>query len=124
MSKHIYMKKKEILVFGASGFIGTNIIRKLTKNNHKVTAVTRNVHQKGIRIKTQGNFGYLNVIEANIFDTVKLQSIINTAEICINLVGILHESGKNTFNNILIKGKRHYGKKKKSNNKKRIKTKV
>ena len=100
MSKHIYMKKKEILVFGASGFIGTNIIRKLTKNNHKVTAVTRNVHQKGIRIKTQGNFGYLNVIEANIFDIDKLKLIINSAEICINLVGILHESGKNTFNNI------------------------
>ena len=68
------MKKKEILVFGASGFIGTNIIRKLTKNNHKVTAVTRNVHQKGIRIKTQGNFGYLNVIEANIFDIDKLHN--------------------------------------------------
>ena len=94
------MKKKEILVFGASGFIGTNIIRKLTKNNHKVTAVTRNVHQKGIRIKTQGNFGYLNVIEANIFDIDKLKLIINSAEICINLVGILHENGKNTFNNI------------------------
>ena len=33
------MKQKEILLFGASGQIGRNLIRKLTKNNYKVTAV-------------------------------------------------------------------------------------
>ena len=36
------MKQKEILLFGASGQIGRNLIRKLTQNNYKVTAVTRN----------------------------------------------------------------------------------
>ena len=30
------MKPKEILVFGATGNIGRNLIRKLTKNNYKV----------------------------------------------------------------------------------------
>ena len=34
------MKPKEILVFGASGQIGRHLIRKLTKNNYKVIAVT------------------------------------------------------------------------------------
>ena len=40
------MKLKEILVFGASGQVGRHLIRKLTRNNCKVTAVTRNHHQK------------------------------------------------------------------------------
>ena len=46
------MKPKEILVFGASGFIGRNLIRRLTKNNYKVKAVTRDIHQKGYILKT------------------------------------------------------------------------
>ena len=41
------MKPKNCLIFGASGQIGRHLIRKLTKNNYKVTAVTRNLHQKG-----------------------------------------------------------------------------
>jgi Predicted nucleoside-diphosphate-sugar epimerases len=45
------MKPKEILVFGASGQIGRHLIRKLTKNNYKVIAVTRNIHQKGYILK-------------------------------------------------------------------------
>ena len=55
------MKPKEILVFGATGNIGRNLIRKLTKNNYKVVAVTRNIHQKGFQLKTQANPGYLAV---------------------------------------------------------------
>ncbi len=56
------MKGKNILVFGGSGQIGRHLIRRLTKNNHMVTAVTRNLHQKGYVLKTQGNPGYLDVI--------------------------------------------------------------
>ena len=37
------MKPKNILVFGATGQIGRNLVRKLTKKNYKVTAVTRNI---------------------------------------------------------------------------------
>ena len=51
------MKPKEILLFGASGQIGRHLIRKLTKNNYKVTAVTRNYHQKAFILKTQANPG-------------------------------------------------------------------
>ena len=45
------MKGENILVFGGSGQIGRNLIRKLTKNNHRVTAVTRNLHKKGYILK-------------------------------------------------------------------------
>ena len=46
------MKPKNCLIFGASGLVGRNLIRKLTENNFKVTAVTRNAHQKGYILKT------------------------------------------------------------------------
>ena len=95
------MKAKNCLIFGGSGQIGRHLIRKLTKNNYKVTVVTRNLHQKGYAIKTQANAGYIDIVEANIFDEQKMRKIFSKADICINLIGILYESGKgNTFKNI------------------------
>ena len=95
------MKAKNCLVFGGSGQIGRNLIRKLTKNNYKVTVVTRNIHQKSYIIKTQANAGYIEIVEANIFDEKKIRDLFKKADVCINLIGILFEKKRgNTFKNI------------------------
>ena len=95
------MKEKNCLIFGGSGQIGRNLIRKLTKNNYRVTVVTRNIHQKSYLIKTQANAGYIEIVEANIFEENKIRELFKKANICINLIGILYESKKgNTFRNI------------------------
>ena len=95
------MKEKNCLIFGGSGQIGRHLIRKLTKNNYRVTVVTRNIHQKSYLIKTQANAGYIEIIEANIFEENKIRKLFKNANICINLIGILYESKKgNTFSNI------------------------
>jgi uncharacterized protein YbjT (DUF2867 family) len=95
------MKAKNCLIFGGSGQIGRHLIRKLTKNNYKVTIVTRNYHQKGYIIQTQANAGYIDIVEANIFDENKIRKLFAKTDICINLIGILYENGKgSTFKNI------------------------
>ncbi len=95
------MKAKNCLIFGGSGQIGRNLIRKLTKNNYRVTVVTRNIHQKSYIIKTQANPGYIDIVESNIFDEIKIRELFKKADICINLIGILFEKKKgNTFENI------------------------
>jgi dTDP-4-dehydrorhamnose reductase len=95
------MKAKNCLIFGGSGQIGTSLIRRLTKNNYKCTVVTRNVHQKGIILKTQGNAGYIDVVSADIYDEKKIRKLFSKADICINLIGILYETKKgSTFKNI------------------------
>ena len=95
------MKAKNCLIFGGSGQIGRNLIRKLTKNGYRVTVVTRNIHQKSYIIKTQANAGYIDIVEAKIFDEQKIRKVFEKADICVNLIGILFEKRKgNTFNNI------------------------
>ncbi len=95
------MKAKNCLIFGGSGQIGSFLIRKLTKNNIRVTVVTRNIHQRGLKIKTQANAGFLDIVEANIFDEKKIEKLFTEADYCINLIGILYEKRKgNTFKNI------------------------
>ncbi len=95
------MKAKNCLIFGGSGQIGSFLIRKLTKNNIKVTVVTRNVHQKGLKIKTQGNAGFIDIKELKIFEENKIEKLFSEADYCINLIGILYENNRgNTFKNI------------------------
>ena len=94
------MKHKEILVFGATGQIGRNLIRKLTENNYKIIAVTRNIHIKGYILKTQANPGYLELVEVKNFEEKKLQDLFERCSICINLIGILFEKKKYQFDTI------------------------
>ena len=98
------MKQKNCLIWGASGQIGRNLIRKLTKNNFRVTAVTRNSHKNGYILKTQANPGFLDIVETNIFDTEKINQLTRKADLVINLIGILYEESKfNSFENIHVK---------------------
>ena len=95
------MIAKNCLIFGGTGQVGSFLARKLTKNGYKITIVTRNIHQKGLFVKTVGNQGWIELVEANIFDEDKIRKLFEKADICINLVGILFEKGKaNTFKNI------------------------
>ena len=69
------MKAKNCLIFSGSGQIGRHLIRKLTKNNIRVTVVTRNIHQKSYIIKTQANAGFIDIVEANIHDEKKIREL-------------------------------------------------
>ena len=91
------MKQKEILLFGATGQIGRNLIRKLSKNNYKIIAVTRNIHRAGFILKTQANPGYLELVEINNFDIRRIDDLIKRCSICVNLIGILFENRRNHF---------------------------
>ena len=94
------MKPRNCLIFGASGQIGRNLVRSLTKKNLKVTAVTRNQHQKGYILKTQANPGYLELVEIKNFNPDKIEELMKRCSICINLIGILFEKKKDHFKNI------------------------
>jgi uncharacterized protein YbjT (DUF2867 family) len=93
------MKNQDsILIFGSSGQIGRSLIRKFTKNNYRVIAVTRNIHRKGYQIKTQSNYGYLELEEISSFNEENVSKLMEKSSICINLIGILFEKKENQFN--------------------------
>ena len=95
------MKNQDsILIFGSSGQIGKSLIRKFTKNNYRVTAVTRSIHQKGYQIKTQSNYGYLELEEIKSFTEENISRLMKNNNVCINLIGILYEKKKDQFNTI------------------------
>ena len=60
------MKQKEILLFDCHRSNRQKSDKKLTKNNYKIVAVTRNIHRAGYILKTQANPGYLELVELKI----------------------------------------------------------
>jgi len=91
------MKPKNCLIWGGSGQIGRHLVRKLTKNGIRVTVVTRNIHQKGYIIKSQGNQGWIDIVESKIYDEKKIRTLFEKTDLCINLVGILSEKKRKYF---------------------------
>ncbi len=83
-------------VFGASGFIGRNIVRELAARGMRVNAVCRDAEQAKF-LKPMGVVGQVTPMRADVTDPAAVARAVAGADIVINLVGILYQSGRNTF---------------------------
>ena len=96
------MKNKVITVFG-TGFIGKNLIYQLLEMGNIVRAVSRNPYLQG-KLGPMGNVGNLDICYGNIVKPQTIESYIANSDIIINLVGVLHESGGETYFNSHVTG--------------------
>ena len=96
------MKQKIATIFGASGFIGRHLIRRLTKKDFRIVAATRSPYLHGY-LKPLGNPGQIDLEKVNLFDEERLRTLIKNSDVVINLVGILYETKKQKFEDIHIK---------------------
>ena len=90
------MQDKLVTVFGASGFIGRNIVRELARRGARVNAVCRDV-EKAKFLKPMGVVGQVTPMRADVTDPAAIARAVQGATMVVNLVGILYQSGRNTF---------------------------
>ncbi|MDP6440876.1 MAG: complex I NDUFA9 subunit family protein [Pelagibacteraceae bacterium] len=93
---------KVACIFGASGFIGRHLIRRLIKKGFRIIAVTRSPYLHG-HLKPLGNPGQIDLEKVNLFDEERLRILIKSSDVVINLVGILYETKKQKFEDIHAK---------------------
>ena len=91
--------QKIIAIFGAGGFLGKHLMRKLTKLDYRVKVATRNPYLKGY-LKLLGSPGQIELFKTNIFNEDDVREVLKDCDFVINLVGILHETKKQKFNQI------------------------
>ena len=72
---YLNTKKMKILVTGGAGFIGSHLCRKLLENGNIVVAVDNLTQGSEELIKDLLDINSFTFIEADIFDTVKMQSL-------------------------------------------------
>jgi uncharacterized protein YbjT (DUF2867 family) len=90
------MTIKNITVLGGAGFVGSALVTKLDQAGYIVKVLSRRRESSKHLILLPK----VQVLECNIADNVALKQALIGSDAVINLVGILHESRKNTFENI------------------------
>ena len=91
--------QKIIAIFGGGGFLGNHLMRQLTKLDYRVKVATRNPYLRGY-LKPLGNPGQIELFKTNIFNPEEVKQVLKNCDLVINLVGILHETRKQKFNQI------------------------
>ncbi len=92
-----------VTVFGASGFIGRQVVQRLARTGAIVRAAVRDPIAAAF-LKPMGEVGQVVPIKADLLDKASVERACEGADAVINLVGILYEQGKATFEAIHVEG--------------------
>ncbi len=90
------MAAKIVTVFGGSGFVGRHTVRALAEAGYRVRVAVRNPHTAHF-LRPLGVVGQVEIVQANIRDEASVTRALDGADAAVNLVGILFEKGKQTF---------------------------
>ncbi len=88
------MQLKEVCVLGGSGFVGSAIVAKLDSAGYVVKVLTRR-RESAKHLFLLPN---VQVVECNVLDYQALNAELRGADAVINLIGVLHQSRKLSFN--------------------------
>jgi uncharacterized protein YbjT (DUF2867 family) len=94
-----------VTVFGGSGFVGRHTVRSLAKDGWRVRAAGRRPDLAG-HLQPMGSVGQIQPVQANLRYPQSVDRAVAGADCVINLVAILHKSGKQTFDAVHVEGAR------------------
>lgn len=97
------MNKGLVTVFGGSGFVGKYVVRALCRDGWRVRVAARRPHTCQ-DLKVIGNVGQVQLMQANIRFPKSVERAVEGADAVINLVAVLFEEGKQSFESLHVKG--------------------
>lgn len=98
------LKRGDIVtVFGATGFVGRNVVRALAEAGFRVRAAVRRPDLAG-HLQPMGAPGQIMPVQANLRYPQSIDFALDGAQAAVNLVGILAESGAQSFDAVHVDG--------------------
>jgi NADH dehydrogenase len=97
------MTGRIVTVFGGSGFLGRHVVRSLCKQGWRVRVAMRRPHLGG-DLKLSGDVGQVQLVQANVRDRPSVRAALEGAEAAVNLVGVLFEKGRQSFQGSHVQG--------------------
>jgi len=92
------MKPQRLVILGGTGFVGGSLVPRLAADGHSLLLLSRNRETR--RHSAVGR--NVTVASADIHDGAALRRHIAGADAVINLVGILNEGGRETFQRVYV----------------------
>ena len=96
---------KLVTVFGGTGFLGRNVVRALARRGYRVRVAARRPNL-GFFLQPLGTVGQIQLVQANLRFDRSVAAAIERADAVVNLVGILSETGRQTFQEVQAEGAR------------------
>ena len=85
--------RRRVLVLGGSGFVGRYVVAQLSAAGHFAVVLTRHRARAGHLLPLPT----VQVVEGDPYDPATLRRHARGMDAAINLVGVLHERGRDTF---------------------------
>ena len=95
--------KKQITVFGGSGFLGRYVVHALAKRGHRIRVACRRP-DLAYHLQIAGTLGQIQAVQANLRYPWSIDRAMDEADHVVNLVGILAEAGKQNFTQLQAEG--------------------
>jgi len=95
----MYQRNKTICIFGGSGFLGRFVTEALSDAGYRLKIATR-YPESVYDLKPYGSVGQIAAVACDYKDDESLKRAIEGSDAVINLVGILFEKGKNSFQRV------------------------
>jgi NADH dehydrogenase len=92
-----------VTVFGGSGFLGRSVVRALCKRDYRIRVAVRRPELAG-HLQPLGRVGQIHAVQANLRYPASVEAAMRGADVAINLVGILAQSGAQTFDAVQAEG--------------------
>ncbi len=97
------MGRRIVTVFGGSGFLGRHIVQRLAADGAIVRVAVRDV-EAAAYLKPLGDPGQIVPVYTDITDPALIAAVVKGADAAINLVGILFEKRRRTFQRLHVEG--------------------
>ncbi|WP_343564132.1 complex I NDUFA9 subunit family protein [Kiloniella sp. b19] len=94
---------RTVVVFGGSGFIGRYLVPLLARDGWAVRVAVRSP-EKAAFLKTAGDVGQISPLACDLSKPEMIARAVSGADVVVNLVGILFESGSQTFSALQEQG--------------------
>ncbi len=92
-----------VTVFGGSGFVGRHVVRVLAARGYRVRVACRRPDLAG-HLQPLGGVGQIQCVQANLRYRASIDRAVEGADVVVNLVGILAETGKQSFDGLQARG--------------------
>jgi len=92
-----------VTVFGGSGFLGRHVVRALAKRDYRIRVAVRRPELAG-HLQPLGRVGQIHAVQANLRHPASIRAAMRDAGVVVNLVGILTESGPQSFAAVQAEG--------------------